>query len=295
MDSQDTCFLFNPYSNSGKTLKKEQELRKHINDRWPNSRFIKTEPGENFWDELPTRLQNAKRIIACGGDGTVHRAGNLAIKLNAELGVIPLGSGNDFAHALQIPIPLKRAIGHLQSSGTRAIDVIKVDGDLECYCLNTAGIGLDGLANLYTNIYKQKIGKAGYIVGALKAVFNRSVIEMCLFVDQQKSIEKLLMITACNGNREGGNFTVAPDAEVDDGLIDLLVVRPMNLPTLLAALPIFMSTFSHNQFRIKRLKCKSIQVKCKTPAYVHVDGEHSKYPIQNLSLQIQEAKLRVIA
>lgn len=295
MNNPNICFLFNAHSNRGKARKKEADLRKQISSKWPNAEFIKTEPDEEFWDDLPNRLKGTNQLIACGGDGTVHRTGNLAVKLNAELGVIPLGSGNDFAHMLKIPTNFGRAIEHLQSSGIRAIDLIKVDGDLGCYCLNTVGIGLDGLANHYTNIYKQKIGKAGYVAGALKAVLSRSDVEILLSVDNHERIEKFLMVTACNGRREGGSFTVAPDAEVADGLIDLLLVKPMILPVLLIAIPVFMTRFRPNLFRIERLKCKYIQLKCKTPVYIHVDGEHSKHMIRNLSLQMNAAKLRVIA
>lgn len=295
MDNPNICFLFNDYSNSGKARKKEHDLRKQISSKWPNAGFIKTKPDEEFWNDLPDRLTGTNRLIACGGDGTVHRTGNLAVKLDAELGVIPLGSGNDFAHMLQIPTRFSRAIDHLQSSGTRSIDLIKVDGDLQCYCLNTVGVGLDGLANHYTNIYKQKIGKAGYVAGALKAVFRRSDVEILLSVDDHERIEKFLMVTACNGRREGGSFTVAPDAKVDDGLIDLLIVKPMVLPVLLIAIPVFMTRFRPNLFRIERLKCKHIHLRCKFPVPIHVDGEHSNHVIRNLSLQMNAAKLRVVA
>lgn len=295
MNNPTICFLFNAHSNSGKARKKESDLRKQISSIWPNAGFIKTKPDEDFWNNLPSRLKGTNRLIACGGDGTVHRTGNLAVKLNAELGVIPLGSGNDFAHMLQIPMKFSRAIHHLQSSDTRAIDLIKVGGDLECYCLNTVGVGLDGLANYYTDIYKQKIGKAGYIAGALKAVFSYTDIEMYLSVDNRERIEKYLMVTACNGRREGGNFTIAPDAKVDDGLIDFLIVKPMNFPTLLIAIPIFMTSFRPDLFRLERLKCKRIDLKCQTPVRIHVDGEHSKNTIQNLSLHLKTAKLHVVA
>lgn len=295
MNNPNICFLFNAYSNSGKASKKEYDLRKRISSIWPNAGFIKTKPDEDFWNNLPSRLEGTHRLIACGGDGTVHRTGNLAVKLNAELGVIPLGSGNDFAHMLQIPMKFNRAIYHLQSSGTRAIDLIKVGGDLECYCLNTVGVGLDGLANYYTDIYKQKIGKAGYIAGALKAVFNRTDIRMSLSVDNHEQTEEYLMVTACNGRREGGNFTIAPDAKVDDGLIDLLIVKSMNFPTLLFAVPIFMTNFRHDPFRLERMKCKIIHLKSQKPVRIHVDGEHSKNTIRTLNLHLKAAKLRVVA
>jgi diacylglycerol kinase (ATP) len=295
MATSDICFLFNAFSNSGKTTSLEQEFRYHVRIRWPDAKIIKTKPDEIFWSGLQNRLQGTDTIVACGGDGTVHHAGNLAVKLGAILGVIPIGSGNDFAHLLEIPHSLTKALDHLKTSGTRWIDLIKIDGDIQCYCLNTAGVGLDGLANHYTEIYKKKIGKAGYVAGALKAVFKSIGIEMALTIDEKKSGEKLLMVTACNGKREGGSFRVAPDASPDDGLIDLLRLRPMMLPALLIALPAFMLYGPTEVFSIERTRCKRLEIQCAQPVHIHVDGEYSDVKIRNVIFQIKPSALQVIA
>lgn len=295
MATSNICFLFNAFSNSGKAISIEQELHKQIEKRWPDAKFIKTKPDESFWCDLKNRLKGITIIIACGGDGTVHRAGNLAVKLNAVLGIIPIGSGNDFAHMMNIPKSLTDSLNHLQTSGNRSIDLIKISGDLQCYCLNTAGVGLDGLANHYTNIYKPKIGKAGYAAGALKAVFDSSEIDLSLCIDGKNRKEKLLMLTACNGSREGGNFRVAPNAEPDDGRIDLLMINPMSLPARLVALPLFMISSPDKFFNIERHQCKMLRISSKQPFYIHVDGEYSDIPLHNLRFQIIPSALHVIA
>lgn len=295
MATSDICFLFNAYSNSGKAKSREQELHNQIEMRWPNAEFIISKPYESFWADLQDRLQGITTIVACGGDGTVHKAGNLALKLGANLGVIPIGSGNDFAHMMKIPRSLIGSLDHLQTSGVRSIDLIKIDGDLQCYCLNTAGVGLDGLANHYTDIYKPKIGKVAYAAGALKAVFKCTEVEMSLSVDSEISEENLLMITACNGQREGGNFWVAPNAIADDGLIDLLLVKPMPLPALLIAIPLFMIKSPNKWFNVERRRCKKLEITCSHPVYIHVDGEFSGMPVYHIMFQIKPSALKVIA
>lgn len=295
MAKPDICFLFNAHSHSGKTASIEHELRYQVNKRWPDSDFIKTETSETYWTNLQNRLEGVETIVACGGDGTVHRTGNLAVKLGAALGVIPIGSGNDFAHMMKIPKSLPDSLDYLQTSGTRLIDIIKIDGDLQCYCLNTAGIGLDGLANHYTEIYKPKIGKAGYTAGALKAVFECSEIDFSLSIDGKKSKENLLMLTMCNGQREGGNFWVAPDAKADDGFMDLLMVKPMGLSALLLALPFFMISSPNKLFSIERCRCKTLEITCGSAACIHVDGEYSNRQICSLKFQIKPLALKVLA
>ncbi|WP_340105167.1 diacylglycerol/lipid kinase family protein [Rhodohalobacter sp. 8-1] len=291
----DICFLFNTQSNSGKALGREQELRQQVNLRWPDADIINTGADEYFWSDLQHRLRGYKTLVACGGDGTVHRTGNLAARLGAVLGIVPMGSGNDFAHMMGIPKILPDALDHLLKNDPRPIDLIKVDGDLDCFCLNTAGIGLDGLANHHTELYKRTLGRAAYAAGALKAVKEITGTRMSVTTDGTKRTGKFLMVTACNGKREGGSFWVAPNAEPDDGLIDLLIVKPMRLPLLLMALPMFLISGPERMFNINRTRCKKIEVICREPVYMHVDGEYSSTHVKQLVFQVKPSALKVIA
>ena len=295
MATPDICFLFNAWSNSGLSLRREQSIRNQVKQRWPEAEFILTEPGNKFWETLAEQLNGVSTIVACGGDGTVHKAGNLAIRLNATLGVIPIGSGNDFAHMLNIPKSLPAALGFLSLPNRRTIDVLKIEGDVECFCLNTAGVGLDGMANHYTNRYKQTIGKAGYLAGSLKAVFINHDARFQITVDGVNHTDSYLMVTACNGQREGGSFWVAPDARPADGLIDLFMIRPMSTTALLLALPLFLISRSERLIDRERYRCKKIDLRCEEPIHIHIDGEYSDKKIQAVTIEIVESALQVIA
>lgn len=290
----DICFLFNSYSNSGKSIRREHVLRQEINRRWPNAKFILTQANNSFWDKLKKELKEVPIIVACGGDGTVHKAGNLAIQIGACLGVIPIGSGNDFAHMLGIPKSIATSLNIITRKNLQYIDVIKLEGDIQCYCLNTTGVGLDGLANHYTNVYKKRIGKAGYLAGAIKAVFKNRSEDYIISIDGVNRTKRCEMITFCNGQREGGSFWVAPQADPKDGLIDVLVLLPMTKTTLLSALPVFLFSGSERFINRKRLRCKKIDLQCARPNYIHVDGEYSNTKIQHITLSIQKSALQVI-
>lgn len=291
----DICFLFNSYSNSGKSIRREHVLRQEINRRWPNAKFILTQTNYSFWDKLKKELKGVPIIVACGGDGTVHKAGNLAIQIGACLGVVPIGSGNDFAHMLGIPKSIAASLNIITRKNLQYIDVIKLEGDIQCYCLNTTGVGLDGLANHYTNIYKKRIGKAGYQAGAIKAIFKNQSEDYIISIDGVNRTERCEMITFCNGQREGGSFWVAPQADPKDGLIDVLVLLPMTKITLLSALPVFLFSGSERFINRERFRCKKIDLQCARPNYIHVDGEYSNTKIQHVTLSIQKSALQVIA
>lgn len=294
MATPEICFLFNAHSDSGNSTRIEKELREEINKRWPESKFILTQNDAEFWNDLKTELKNIHIIVACGGDGTVHRAGNLTIHLNALLGIVPVGSGNDFAHMLGIPKSIPDALNLINRQKNRRLDAIKLEGDIQCFCLNTAGIGLDGMANHYTNIYKKKVGKAGYLAGALKAIFKSRAFSCSLSIDGASRSINCLMVTACNGRREGGSFWVAPEADPDDGLFDLLVVNPMTTTARLLALPAFMLSGSERLIDIERTRCKKLEVSFNRPLFIHVDGEYSERKIQYVTLTIQESALQII-
>jgi len=295
MAPPEICFLFNTRSNSGLSLRRERSIREQVEQRWPGAEFILTEPENRFWDSLTEQLAGVTTIVACGGDGTVHKAGNLAIRLNATLGVIPIGSGNDFAHMMNIPKSVPAALDFLTLPNRRTIDVLKIQGDVECFCLNTAGIGLDGMANHFTNRYKKTIGKAGYLAGSIKAILVNHAAGLQITVDGVTSTDRYLMVTACNGQREGGSFRVAPDASPDDGLIDLLLIRPMATPALLLALPLFLTLGSESLINRERCSCKKVGLKWEEPMFIHIDGEYSEKKIQAVTIEMVESALKVIA
>jgi len=295
MAPPEICFLFNTRSNSGLSLRRERSIREQVEQRWPGAEFILTEPENRFWDSLTEQLAGVTTIVACGGDGTVHKAGNLAIRLNATLGVIPIGSGNDFAHMMNIPKSVPAALDFLTLPNRRTIDVLKIQGDVECFCLNTAGIGLDGMANHFTNRYKKTIGKAGYLAGSIKAILVNHAAGLQITVDGVTSTDRYLMVTACNGQREGGSFRVAPDASPDDGLIDLLLIRPMATPALLLALPLFLTLGSESLINRERCSCKKVGLKWEEPMFIHIDGEYSEKKIQAVTIEMVESALQVIA
>lgn len=292
--TSEICFIFNPASNSGRRLSSEAEIRALIQQHLPNASLIYSQADRSFWNELPQRVSRCSKLIACGGDGTVHHTGNVAAKTGAALGVIPIGSGNDFAELMDIPLSISDAFNRILAGEVRRIDLIKVGGDLNCVCLNSAGIGLDGRANFYTNIYKRRLGKAGYIAGALRAIIKARSIAMEIRTDSNVIDKQLLMATVCNGRREGGSFWVAPDALPDDGLADVLLLEPTPVSKILKDLPAILRNGRFKRVHASRRRCRSVEVTCAQPACIHVDGEYSDRQVRHVTFNTEPAALTVI-
>lgn len=277
--------VYNPKANGGKAKKIESRLKSLTEKHLPGTVFVRTEDNDLFWTHLRERLKKAGWVIACGGDGTVHQVCNLIAGQNITLGVIPLGNGNDFSEMLDIPSNPEECIHIFKRGKTKAIDLIRSRGDLNCWCINTVGMGLDGLANRYTQRYKPRFGSAAYIIGAIMSALVSRPEEVKMKLDSRKSNDRLLMLTVCNGFREGGKFIVAPDARINDGYLDILRISPMNKLRLLVSLPRFIHRFPKNFSKAGLQKNHVAVLDFKKPVAIHVDGEYSSRNIQYLRLE----------
>lgn len=285
------CFIFNSAARTGRAAKKLEWLKKEASQRWSDFDILIT--GENGNVEA-IKKGKYDAVIACGGDGTIHHAVNQFIDDNVVIGLLPIGSGNDFAKAIGLPKDAEKCLDILARGFTRKVDLIKCTGDAERWCVNTVGAGLDGLANVYTMKYKKFVGAAGYFFGAFHASIRFRGTKMKITADDQKYEDHFVMITSCNGPIEGGSFIVAPNADVYDGYIDVLKIRKTSIPKLLYYLPKFKKEFPDYMKELSTDRCKKIKIVTEDPISVHADGEHLGSDIRNLQLTVQECILEMI-
>lgn len=288
------CFILNTKAQRGRAGRKIEWLKKEAESRWNNFEIhLAGEQGKD--NELTsTDFQKYDIVVACGGDGTLHNAINRALHENIVVGLIPMGSGNDFAKAIHLPKNLGECLDIIKAGKTKKIDLIECSGDVDRWCVNTLGIGFDGLANLYNSLMSRFAGRLGYHIGALLAAFNFKGSHMEVSVDGKATSGKMLMVTACNGPIEGGSFVVGPDAKIDDGLIDLLTIKPTPLIKLLYYIPRFKKGIPKNLDTASSRKCSHVSIHSESPLSVHGDGEHLGSEIRDLKIKIHPRVLRVV-
>jgi len=288
------CFILNTKARSGRAGKKAEWLKREADLRWNHFDIHLAGKHGSAVDLTSKDYQNYDIVVACGGDGTLHNAINRALHKNIIMGLIPIGSGNDFAKAIDLPTNLNRCLDIIKEKKTRKIDLIQCSGDVDRWCVNTLGMGLDGLANSYNSRLKKYIGRLGYHVGAIMAAIRFKGTHMDVTIDDEIMGGKRLMITACNGSVEGGAFVVGPAAEIDDGLIDLLIITPTPVLKLLYYIPKFKRGIPEGLDTAKSLKCSRVNVHTRKPISVHGDGEHLGSGIRNLEISIHPQVLSVI-
>ncbi|HZF11853.1 MAG TPA: diacylglycerol kinase family protein [Thermoanaerobaculia bacterium] len=175
-----------------------------------------------------------ERLIVAGGDGTMHHAAQGLVGTDCALGVVPLGSGNDLAGTLGIPPELEPAVEHALSGPVRRIDLARVG---ETYCIGYAGVGFDSEVTRFANQVKHLRGPLIYLYAVIHTLATFKPPKMRVEHDQGVFEGGAMFAVAANLPRFGGGMKIAPDARIDDGLLDLVIVREMPRRTLLTVFP----------------------------------------------------------
>jgi diacylglycerol kinase (ATP) len=224
--------------------------------------------------------QGYEMVVAVGGDGTVHEIINGLMDFPPErrprLGVVPMGSGNDFAHNTGINNRPEIAMRQVFTGELRKIDlgVIKDEhGRLE-YWGNTLGIGFDATVTIRSHSLPILRGFLMYLTAVIQTIMvNYDAPRMQIKTDQEQWEEAMLMIVLCNGQREGGGFYVAPEAENNDGWFNYAAIRKVSRPMMFRLIPEVMRG-THGRFpQVRMGKFRELQLKSEDPLHVHIDGE----------------------
>ncbi|MCA1771270.1 MAG: lipid kinase YegS [Halomonas sp.] len=194
-------------------------------------------------------------VIACGGDGTVNEVMNGLMRLDKDrrpiMGIVPLGSANDFATSVGLPLEPSEALSAASTLSDYPIDVVKLgaESDTESvtsYYVNmmTGGFGAE-ITSSTPKMLKRMLGGGAYsLMGAVKAWRHRSYPGTLHWDDQEESTS-LLLLAICNGRQSGGGQVLAPKAKLDDDHLDILVVKDFltakALPDLVSELQSFPS------------------------------------------------------
>jgi len=302
--SRKVKIILNPMADMGNAWKVADDLRPIINEYgnadWSGTVYpthateLARQAGEQGYD----------MIIAMGGDGTVHEVVNGIMQLPEDkrpiLGVVPVGSGNDFAHAIGIPMESDHALDHALKSQPSTIDlgVMTDEHGRKEYFDNTLGIGFDTIVTIRSHKLPFLRGFAMYLTAVLQTIFlNNTPVKMQIETDDKKWEQSNLLLTLCNGPREGGGFLIAPDAKVDDGILHYAMIVNVSRLMMLRIVPEVMNG-THGKFKEVTLgSCKTMKITADSPMYIHADGEiYTSFGsnLRQLTFEILPSALKVV-
>jgi diacylglycerol kinase (ATP) len=175
-----------------------------------------------------------ERLIVAGGDGTMHHVAQGLAETGCALGVVPLGSGNDLAGTLGIPRNLDAAVEQALNGPVRRMDLARVG---ETWCIGYAGVGFDSEVTRFANQVKLLRGPLIYPYAVLHTLATFKPPSMRIEHDAGVFEGRAMFVVAANLPRFGGGMKIAPDARIDDGLLDLVIVSEVSRLALLNVFP----------------------------------------------------------
>jgi len=244
-------------------------------------------------------------VIALGGDGTIHEVMNGLMQVPENkrpmMGVVPIGSGNDFAYSMGIvDNPAQALANALKGENIQLVDVGLItdeNGRME-YFDNTLGIGFDTVVTIRSHKLPIFKGFLIYLVAVIQTILlNHNAAKMQIETDTKKWEQDVLMLTLCNGPREGGGFMLSPNSKNNDGKMEFLTVTKLSRGTMFRLVPEFLKG-THMRFKqVQMGEFKTLKLTSDLPLYIHADGEiYTSFGsnLHKISFEVIPQALRVV-
>ena len=209
--------------------------------------------------------------VVLGGDGTLNAAAPGLLDAGLPVGVIPLGTANDLARTLDIPLDPEAAARVIAAGRTRRIDLGEVNGH-PFFNVASIGFGVD-LTRALTRDAKRRWGVLGYAVAGLRALGRFRPFSAEIVADNVSHRSRTAHVAVGNGRHYGGGMTISEGARIDDGRLDVYSLEVESVWRLLRLLPALRSGRHHAWAEIRTLSGDAIEIHTRRPRSVNTDGE----------------------
>ncbi len=276
--------IVNPVAGAGRTAKKWPHIMGHLKRIGLRFEHDLTEaPGHAIELARLAVKRGFERVVSVGGDGTInevvngiHDAGSLG---EVTLGIIETGTGGDYIRTIGVPRLYEDACQRLMSRSRLTVDVGMVEymnnnRPVRRLFVNFAGLGFDAeIVRRTTQQFKALGGMPSYLMGLLTTLICYQNQEVSLIIDGEVVDGKVCTVLISNGKYGGGGMMAAPEADLTDGLLDVLIIGNLTKGDLLRSLPrIYQGThLSHPKVTLKR--AREVEVRSARPLPLQADGE----------------------
>jgi diacylglycerol kinase (ATP) len=236
-------------------------------------------------------------VIAMGGDGTIHETVNgLARAAGAgvagTLGIIPIGTGNDFVKMLNIPLGQEAACQRIAQGGLRRVDMGRVN---DRFFVNNVGVGFDAQVAIEVLKVKWAPGNSKYIVAlARNMLLSYRTPRVKIELDGEVFSREITLVTVGNGRCAGGRFWLTPAAEIDDGQFDVCIGQKMSKLQILALVPTVMNGSHVRDPKVQMARARRAVITSEEPLPVHADGEIIDTAAMHIEADVLPHKLQLI-
>lgn len=280
MTGHNTMFLVNPNADMGRAWRTVADLRPLVEEfggaDWAGTVY----PTHATLLARQAAEAGYSLVIAAGGDGTVHEVINGLMQVSPgsrpRLGIVPLGSGNDFAHSIGVNINPAQALKTIFTGRPKRVDlgVFDIGREEREYFDNTFGMGFDATVTIRSHQINMLRGFMMYLVAVLQTIaLNHEAPRMHIVTDDETWDDEVIMMVVCNGPREGGGFLVAPGSDNTDGILNYASICHVSRLMMLRLVPEVMKG-THGRFKqVKLGQLHKLQLQSEKPLTIHADGE----------------------
>ena len=296
--SRKFIFFINPISGTrGKILLLEIIIKRTTAQNIPFEILHTNAEGNYLFLKEKIPAEKITDIIVCGGDGTVNQIANALLGIDVNIGIIPMGSGNGLAFAAKIPKRADKALNLIFKGRAVYIDSFYINKTFSCML---CGLGFDAqVAHDFAR--QQKRGLATYVKQSTNNFFKAKPYPFGLSVDGEVFTTEAFFISIANSNQFGNNFTIAPQASLHDGLLDIVVVNKMSKLRMLWTV---LKQIRNGQVRlyedkkyhrneIHYFQVKKISIQNPELAPLHIDGDPATTS-NHFEIEIIEKAFRLI-
>ena len=277
-------FLVNPASANGSTGRRWPELaRRAAALGLQGETLVSERPGHLAELAAEAAAAGATAIVVVGGDGTVHEVVDGLARAGAsdrvELGLIPFGTGRDFARSLRIPRRLDDALEVVRGGRVRTVDIGRAtyasdNGEVVAHFANFAGAGISGAIADRANRTTKAFGGRLSFIWATLAVFTRwQPTEMTVEIDGERRQVLLLEALAMNGDYTAGGMWVAPEASLEDGTFDVVLIGDFSKAEFTTTFPKIYRGTHVSHAKVEIVRARELRVDAPSPLPIVLDGE----------------------
>ncbi|GIN14122.1 diacylglycerol kinase [Shouchella clausii] len=241
--------------------------------------------------------EDVQTVIVVGGDGTIHEVANELVHTDLSLGIIPAGSGNDFARCIGIPMNYSKALERIVLNNGIKVDLLNLGNR---YCLTVTGIGFDGQIARNVNKAKYKrflnhfrLGGLVYTVSMLATLRDYRPTKIDITVDgKEMTFSEVWLVAVANAPNYGGGIKICPDASYNDGMLNLCIVHDIKRWELLRLLPKAYKGKHTTDKNVTLLTGKEVYISSEKPVLVQSDGE--QFTESPINISVVKDALRVM-
>lgn len=270
--------VVNPRSGGGRAGRALPQVATRLRDALPTTELNIIQ--STSWNDAQNHLRAAAMsardgdsVVAMGGDGMAHLGLNACAHTEAVLGIVPAGTGNDFARAVGVPSHVRDAVNLIVEGHTKRIDLSHVtNAEGQRWVGAVVSSGYDAKVNRATNETRLRLGALSYGYVALRELANFSPMQYEVTVDGETRELEAMLVAVANTGIIGGGMRIAPDADYTDGLLDVTVIHPVGRGKLLRLLPQVYSGAFVSDPAVEMLTAKRVEINGED-MFVMGDGE----------------------